>query len=251
MANISDQINQAGVYLKAEAFAAFEKAKKAAEDLANQIQPTTPGPAIPNPDLTKEEIQDILAKGVTPEKANQLLARDISNNEHEVKKVLSSAGVKNIPQGAFDGLVSMQNQLGDIRYVYIKGEKIDLTPLYSSGNWDAVASFVAADERDRPRRIREAAMIAKNDYGPNINEDSIIERGLANAAESLAKGSLNKQTGDPATDQQTFALANSYFGTTGETLPDSSTSSKLAVVKNIAEEFITKRYRRQAGPWPY
>lgn len=241
-----------GVYLKESTFAEFKKLTDASDALLGQTQPEPVGPGQePAPNLTQEEIQTILGKGITPEKANAMFAQDISDNETEVKKVLATAGVKNISQGAFDGLVSMQNQLGDITYAYVKGEKIDLTGLYQAGAWDQAASFIAADERDRPRRIQEAAMITKNSYGPTINENNIISKGMTESAEALAKGRLNQQTGDPATGQQTFALATSYFSNTGNSLPYQSIPAKLAAARNFAEENIAKIYKRQAGPWPY
>lgn len=240
-------------YLKAQDFLDFQKKLKEAELVAAQSQPA--GSArlntVPSPGRTAEQVQSIMANGITPATAESMFVKDISRNETEVKKVLSSVGVKTIPQGAFDALVSMQNQLGDVTYAYVKGEKIDLTGLYRTGDWQRVASFIAADERDRPRRIREATMMARNDYGPTINPNSIIKKGYDNAVERLAKEQLNKQTGQPPTGQQTVALANSYFAANGTALPGASTPLKLASAKNFAEEYITQRYTRQAGPWPY
>lgn len=240
-------------YLKAQDFLNFEKRLKEAEVLAAQSQPS--GSARPNtvsaPGRTDEQVQSIMANGITPDVAESMFVKDISRNETEVKKVLSSVGVKTIPQGAFDALVSMQNQLGNVSYAFVKGEKIDLTGLYREGDWQRVASFLAADERDRPRRIREATMMARNDYGPTINPNAIIKKGFDDAAERLAKEQLNKQTGKPPTGQQTVALANNYFATNQTALPNASTPLKLASAKNFAEEYITQRYKRQAGPWPY
>lgn len=256
---------QPSFYLKKEEIVAFNSTINEADLLASQTQPTGisnigTGPIItpqsitkqfPAPGVTEEQVQTILANGVTPDMAESMFVKDISRNESEVKKVLASVGVKTIPQGAFDGLVSMQNQLGDITYAFVKGEKIDLTGLYRIGAWDRVASFIAADDRDRPRRIREATMIARNDYGPTINPNAIIKKGFDDAKERLAKEQLNKQTGKPPTGQQTVALANNYFATNQTALPNASTPLKLASAKNFAEEYITKRYKRQIGPWPY
>jgi hypothetical protein len=196
-------------------------------------------------------LQEVLAGGVNPASADQMLLNDITRNEKQVKAVLSANGVKSIPQGAFDGLVSMQNQLGSINYAYVNGEKIDLTPLYQTGNWTAAASYIAADERDRPRRIQEAAMMTRNDYGPPVNEQAIIDQGFAKAKELTAKGLLNQQTGQPATDQQKFALANNYFATLGKPLPGISMPMRMAVAKNTEDGDVLKKYKRQAGPWPY
>lgn len=240
-------------YLKAQDFLKFQSTINEADKLAAQTQPTTtnrPGTAAAV-GRTQEQVQAIMANGVTPAMAEEMFANDISRNEKEVKAVLATAGVKKIPQGAFDGLVSMQNQLGNISYVYVAGEKIDLTTLYRAGDWQRVASFIAADERDRPRRIREAAMIARNDYGPTVNANAIIKKGFDDAAERLAKDRLNEQTASPASGQQTVALASSYFATNQTSLPNASTPLKLAAAKNFAEEYIAKRYKRQIGPWPY
>jgi hypothetical protein len=94
-------------------------------------------------------------------------------------------------------------------------------------------------------------MIARGEYGPTVNPNAIIKKGFDDANERLAKEQLNKQTGTPATDQQKVALANSYFAANQTALPNASTPLKLAASKNFAEEYITKRYKRQAGPWPY
>ncbi len=240
-------------YLKAQDFLKFQNSLNEADALAAQTQPSGPSRpnTVPAAGLTNEQVQMIMANGITPDTAESMFANDISRNEKEVKKVLSSVGVKTIPQNAFDALVSMQNQLGDVTYAFIDGEKIDLTGLYRVGDWNRVASFIAADERDRPRRIREATIMARNDYGPTINANAIIKKGFDDAVEKLAKEQLNKQTGRAPTGQQTVALANSYFAATGTALPGASTPLKLASAKNFAEEYIAKRYTRQVGPWPY
>lgn len=245
-----DKISDQAVFLKAEAFAAFKKISEAADGLSKKLQPgaTTSAPA---PDISTDKLQELLANGVKPNDAEQMMLNDITRSEKQVKDVLSANGVKRIPQGAFDGLVSMQNQLGNINYAYIKGEKIDLTPLYQTGNWTGLASYIAADERDRPRRIREAAMITRNDYGPPVDEQAIIDRGFTKAKELNEKGLLNQQTGQPATDQQKFALANNYFATLGKPLPGISMPMRMAVAKNTEEGDVLKKYKRQAGPWPY
>lgn len=239
--------------LSANAISNFQRSLDQAEKLAAQTQPTGKISSNTQPAVgrTEDQVQKIMATGITPELAEEMFAKDISRNEREVKEVLAAAGVKKIPQGAFDGLVSMQNQLGNITYAFIKGEKIDLTGLYRQGDWKRVASFIAADERDRPRRVRDAAMIANADYGPTPDLAAVIKKGFDNAKERLAKGQLNKQTGNPPTGQQTVALANNYFATNKTALPDASTALKLASAKNYAEEYITKRYKRQIGPWPY
>jgi hypothetical protein len=237
----------------ADSIAEFQKSLDATDKLASQLQPIKKIEANlkPAPGRTEAQIQQIMANGVTPELAEEMFLSDVSRNEKEVRAVLAAAGVKKLPQGAFDGLVSMQNQLGNITYVYVKGEKIDLTNLYRDGDWKRVASYVAADERDKPRRLREAAMISVGDYGPRPNPNAIIKKGFDDAKEKLAKDQLNQQTGNPPTDQQKVALANSYFAANQTPLPDASPALKLASAKNYAEEYIAKKYKRQLGPWPY
>ena len=141
----------------------------------------------------------------------------------------------------------MQNQLGDVTYAYIGGEKIDLTAFYKVGDWDGAASLIAADERDRTRRQREAAMIVANAYGPDVDESFLINRGLADTTELLAKGKLNAQTGDPATNQQLLAASTNYFNQTGKTLP-----AQGFVLGSIASENELETIVKQSvGPWPY
>jgi hypothetical protein len=201
-----------------------------------------------------------------------MFANDIKRDETAVKKVLSTAGVDKIPQNVFDGLVSFQNQTKDISYAYVKGEKIDLTPMYRNKQWDRVASFIAADERDRPRRAREAAMIAGNNYGIPLNSDFLVTKGLDKAVERLNKGKFNPQTGAPATDQQLVAVATTYYEQRGEPLPNQSfafnklinqnlpsnqngmnaqTGQSVQAKQNALTEQIAKIIKRRAGPWPY
>jgi len=146
---------------------------------------------------------NMLSQGISPEKAQELLYNDLARNQRDVKTMLSGSSVTAIPQNVFDGLVSFQNQTGDASTAFVKGEKIDLTPLYKAGAWDQAASFIAADERDRNRRILEASIIANNNYGPEVNEQQVIDKGMARVNELIAKGRLNQQTASPATDQQT------------------------------------------------
>jgi hypothetical protein len=219
-----------------------------------------------------DDLVGVLTQGVTGDKANAMFANDIKRDETAVKKVLSTAGVDKIPQNVFDGLVSFQNQTKDISYAYVKGEKIDLTPMYRNKQWDRVASFIAADERDRPRRAREAAMIAGNNYGIPLNSDFLVTKGLDKAVERLNKGKFNPQTGAPATDQQLVAVATTYYEQRGEPLPNQSfafnklinqnlpsnqngmnaqTGQSVQAKQNALTEQIAKIIKRRAGPWPY
>jgi hypothetical protein len=240
-------------FLSADIFKKFNQAVSDAASTASKFVSGNSGTSLGTPanNLSLSQIQGMLAKGINLDAANAMFANDIAANESSVKNTLAAAGVKDIPQNAFDGLVSMQNQLGDVSYTYVKGEKIDMTPLYAQGDWDRVAGFIAADDRDRPRRIQEAAMIAKNSYGPEVNMDAVVAKGIADAAELLAKGKLNKQTGAPATDQQAAALATAYLESTGNSLPGQTTATKLAAAKNLNSDELADAYKKQAGPWPY
>ena len=195
----------------------------------------------------EQGVIESLTNGISPEKANQMLATDIVKSETEVRKTLASSGVTKIPQNVFDGLVSMHNQLGDITYAYIGGEKIDLTSSYKAGDWDGAASLMAADERDRARRQREVAIIVSNDYGPDVDENVLIDRGLADTNELIAKGKLNAQTGDPATSQQLLAASTNYFNQTGETLPVQGFVLGSIASNNELETLV----KQSVGPWPY
>lgn len=196
----------------------------------------------------KNDVVNTLASGISKAKAKELFAQDIGQNEADVKEVLRNSGVTKIPQNVFDGLVSFQNQVGNIRYAYVKGEKIDLTGLYSTGEWDRVASFIAADERDRERRIREAALIAFNSYGPEINEDTVVKLGIENLDELIAKEILNEQTGEAATAQQIVAAANVFYDETGLLLPSLNYQLNTKIInEKLAEAIKTD----QVGPWPY
>ena len=195
------------------------------------------------------EQSQILSEGVSANKASQLLLNDITKSENSVKTML--AGVDTIPKNVFDGLVSFHNQVGDASYAFVKGEKIDLTNLYKNGEWDRAASFIAADERDRSRRIKEAGMIASNNYPVTPSEMDIVTRGLNKTDELIAKGKLNQQTGKPATVQQALAATSSYFGQLGTMMPSVNSATQLKAIGNITSNNITNMIKRQAGPWPY
>lgn len=213
------------------------------DNLGTTANSTVSGKSQVNPSRAK-----ILAEGVDQQQANALLARDISKNEAAVKSVLKTAGVDKIPSNVFDGLVSFQNQCGDITYVFVRGEKIDMLPIYKSKDWDRLASFIAADERDRPRRIKEAAIIANSNYGRIEPEDSVVRRGFEKTNGLIAKGKLNSKTGEPATDQQLMAASAAYYRQTGKTLPS---SKKFDVNRAAADNELTKIMSKRTGPWPY
>lgn len=194
---------------------------------------------------------EIFTNGITPGKADQLFANDLKKNETSVKKLLSGLGTEKVPQNVFDSLVSFQNQTGDASYAYIKGEKIDLTSMYKNSEWDRAAGFIAADERDRPRRIQEAAMMANNNYGNTNTEANVVNIGFKQANGMLLKNQLNKQTGNAVTPQQTFALGSSYFAQTGNTLPSLSFATNNIIKANSMTGDITQILKKQQGPWPY
>ena len=123
--------------------------------------------------------------------------------------------------------------------------------MYANGEWDRVASFIAADERDRPRRIQEASMIANNDYGKIATEEQVIASGLKKVSEAISKGTLNKQTGNAVTPQQVFAAGNSFFTQTGTTLPGLSFATNAVIKSNALTGDITQVLKKQQGPWPY
>lgn len=193
-------------------------------------------------------LTNILAGGISPDNAKYMLGKNISESESQVKSVLKSVGAAKAPQNVFDGLVSYHNQTGDISYAFIKGEKIDLLPMYKNGEWSRAASFIAADERDRPRRIKEAGMIANNSYGPAINEDNIIRQGFDSVGGLIGKGNLNKQTGDPATAQQLVAAASSYFSFNKKSLPGTDYALNSIIKKNNISNLMSSA---KNGPWPY
>lgn len=194
---------------------------------------------------------EIFTKGITADRANQMFAKDLTKNETNVKSILAAAGVTKLPQNAFDSLVSYQNQTGDAGYAYVKGEKIDLTSMYKNGEWDRAAGFIAADERDKPRRIQEAAMMANNNYGRIATEEQVVNVGLNQAGELMLKNQLNKQTGNAVTPQQTFALGSSYLAQTGNVLPGLSFATNSKIDLNLATSVITSVVKKQQGPWPY
>jgi hypothetical protein len=194
----------------------------------------------------------ILSQGISPEKAQDMLYDDLAVNQRSVKNMLTSAGVKDIPQNVFDGLVSLQNQTGDAGTAFIKGQKVDLIPLYKAGAWDQAASFIAADERDRNRRILEASIIANNNYGPEVNEQQVVDKGMARVNELIAKGRLNQQTASGATNQQTLAAATNYFNETGNPILGSTFEFNNQVSQNTTNGNLANIAKQGFnGPWPY
>jgi len=123
--------------------------------------------------------------------------------------------------------------------------------MYQKGEWDRAASFIAADERDRSRRIKEASMMSYNSYGNPASEESIVSKGLGKTNELIGKGMLNQQTGDSANWQQTIAAGTSYFNQTGKLMPSLNSATNLKVLNNVSTGSVLDSLKRQAGPWPY
>ncbi len=242
------KIEDGSVFLSAETFNAFEKKLAEADSAKSTVSgalsdiPNISGSLASDKSLSKK-----LTKGISPAQAQEMLVTDIQTAEEAVRKTLKSNGVVKVPQNVFDGLVSFYNQVADITYAYVGGSKVDLTGLYKKAEWDRAAGFIAADDRDRARRIREATMMVSNDYGPDVEEATIIRQGLDNANELLAKGKINKQTGDPATDQQLLAAANNYLEQTGNAIPNQS----FAITTSANNNDLDKIVNQVVGPWPY
>lgn len=198
------------------------------------------------------DIAKMLSQGISPGKAQDMLYNDLARNQRDVKNMLSSSGVTTVPQNVFDGLVSYQNQTGDASMAFVKGQKVDLTSLYKAGAWDQAASFIAADERDRNRRILEASIIANNNYGPEVNEQQVIAKGMARTNELIAKGKLNQQTASAATDQQKLAAATNYFNQTGNPVTGSTYEFNNQVSNNTTDGNLANIAKQGfTGPWPY
>lgn len=197
-------------------------------------------------------LSNMLGKGIGIDQANAMLAQDIKKNEVEVKKTLSAAGVDGVPQNVYNGLVSFQNQVGNINYAYVNKEKIDLRELYKKKDWDRVASFIAADERDRSRRIAEAAMISNSSYGKIRSEEAIVQQGVIKTNELVSKGKLNQQTSTPASSQQLIGVATNYYNQTGKLLPGQNFSFNNMVTNNADKNIISDSIKKNLGKeWPY
>ena len=250
------------VLLSANAFTDFNNKLKAAEDAAknglngamDKISPSNSVVAggVSVGSGSSEDIAKMLSQGISPDKAQDMLFNDLARNQRDVRSMLSGAGVTSVPPNVFDGLISLQNQTGDASMAFVNGQKVDLTPLYKAGAWDQAASFIAADERDRNRRILEASIIANNNYGPEVNEQQVITKGMARVNELIAKGRLNQQTATGATNQQTIAAATNYFNETGNPVAGSTYEFNNQVSKNTTNGNLANIAKQGfTGPWPY
>jgi hypothetical protein len=251
-----------GVLLSANIFKDFNDKLKAADDAGKSGLKSATDKIAPTNSIvaggvsvgtgSSADISKMLSQGISPDKAQDMLYNDLARNQRDVKNMLSSSGITAIPQNVFDGLVSYQNQTGDASMAFVKGQKVDLTPLYKVGAWDQAASFIAADERDRNRRIVEASIIANNNYGPEINEQQVIDNGMAKTNEMIAKGKLNRQTASAATDQQILANATNYFKLTGNPIEGSTYEFNSIVSKNTTDGNLANIAKQGFnGPWPY
>lgn len=170
--------------------------------------------------------------GITAERSEQLLAQDIRRSENAVRQILANSGVDQVTPRQFDGLVSMHNQLGDVSYAYVNGEKISLTGMYNRGEWDRAAGFIAADERNRPRRQREANIMVNGDYGNPRSQQQVVQQGLLKTNNLYQRGRLDEQTGTQ-TYSQIAAAANSWLQGTGKQMPALNFAQRLTVQNSV------------------
>lgn len=240
----SGQLNDTGLGGISQKLAQGLGIGAATSALKSKLPNTVPGQnSIPN------NVSSVLSQGVDTDRANQMLHTDITKSERAVKQML--AGVDKVPQSTFDSLVSFHNQTGDASYAFVNGEKIDLTQMYKNGEWNRAASFIAADERDRTRRIREAGIMSSNNYGNPAKDRTIVDQGLMKTNELIGKGKLNQQSGNPASWQQTLAAGASYFKQQGMMMPSLNLASQLDILDNSKNKTALTALKKQSGPWPY
>ena len=183
---------------------------------------------------------DVATNGVSPELANTLLMKQLKKDEDAVKKLLKSAGLETVPIAVFDALVSFQHDVGDASYIYYEGRKLSLLPWLKKRRWDRVADYLAADERDRANRAREAAIIYGLDYGTPVTEEQIIKRGFEKEIERA-----NKDPNYPEEKKQ--ALSRAYFKHYGYPLKNLSSTD----LSNLEDTTVEDKAKRRSGPWVY
>ena len=171
--------------------------------------------------------------GYSPERSEQLLSQDISRSEQAVRTTLLNSGVTTVTPRQFDGLVSMHNQLGDVSYAYTDGKKVDLTGMYGRGEWDRAAGFIAVDERDRSRRLREANIMVNGDYGNPRSQTRVVNDGLLKTNELYSRGSLDHQSGSQNSGQ-IQAAARSWLLGTGQQMPALNFAQRLSIQNSVA-----------------
>jgi len=183
---------------------------------------------------------DVQSNGISPELANTLLLKDIKKAEDAVKDLLRSAGLDTVPIEVFDALTSFQYFVGDASYIYYEGRKLSMLPWGRKRRWDRVADYIAADERDRQQRAKEAAIIYHLDYSTVSNEQQNIDRGFAKAIERS-----NKNPDYP--EEKKAALYRAYYNHYGVPLVGSDRDQKLLLEDDKNE----KKLKVRSGPWPY
>lgn len=183
---------------------------------------------------------EIKTNGVSPELANELFLKEIKKSEDAVKELLKSAGLTTVPIEVFDALVSFQHQVGDASYIYYEGRKLSMLPWLKKRRWDRVADYLAADERDRQRRAKEAAIIYYLDYGTNSSEKQVIDKGFRRA---IAKA--KKDPNYPP--EKKAALTRAYYNHYGY-LPQGLTGTEK---NQLDDTSSTDQLVKKAGPWPY
>lgn len=197
------------------------------------------------------EPAEIATKGVDEEQAEQLFQRSLERDQKAVKDTLKSVGVTTVPQRVFDGLVSFYQNTGDITYVYYDEEKIDLTGLYASGEWERVSKFIGRDQRNSWRRNKDVAAMLYGDYGKVDDNKTIIKRGLDDAVGLIKKGKFNYAAGNPASLEQTLAVGSSYFRNTGNMMPGLDYSAKSGILDNLKTNKITDLLKQSSKQLKY
>jgi hypothetical protein len=170
--------------------------------------------------------------GINVAQSEQLLSQDISRSEIAVRQTLTSAGVTQVTPRQFDSLISMHNEVGDVSYAYVGREKISLTTLYGTGQWDRAAGFIAADERNTPRRQLEANIMVNGDYGNPRSAEQVVQSGLIRTNYLYQQGTLNEQTTTTSVGQPQ-AAANSWLAGTGTQMPALNFAQRLTTQNNL------------------
>jgi len=184
--------------------------------------------------------EDVATNGVSPALADKMFRDQIKKDEEAVKDLLRSAGLDTVPIPVFDALVSFQNQVGDASYIWYEGRKLSMLPWLKKRRWDRIADYLAADERDRDRRAREAAVILYLDYGKNPSESQVVDKGFRKAI-----GQVKKDPNYPA--DKKAALMRAYYNHYGYLPKGLDDTQKTQVEDTSSEQQLATR----KGPWPY
>lgn len=184
--------------------------------------------------------EDISINGVSPALANELLMQDIKKAEDAVKNLLRSAGLETVPIEVFDALTSFQYHIGDASYIYYDGRKLSMLPWLRKRRWDRVADYLAADERDRAKRIKEASIIYHLDYMTTTTEEQRIAKGFEKSIEEA-----NKDPNYPP--EKRAALERAYFNYYGYPIEGSTSAEK----SKLEDDSGQKKLKARSGPWTY